>query len=152
MADFTEIRKQAGDVTMDDLLAKAQTFMALHPVEPLPITEVKHIASSIVRNGARYKTRAVRNYGAMTLAPVDYSALEADERLAVIRERQAIGARFVNSKRKAGTMARLAIARDELVREGGKVTQKAVAAKAGVSIRSVKVYWQEVMGQKVQTG
>ena len=137
---------QGGQVSFEELLAQANTFMALSSdVEALPMTEVRSIAASVAKNSWRYRARAVRNYGAMSLPPVDYEPLELEERVAVIRSRQAQGASYVNAKRRAGTMARIGIARDDLVRDGEKVTQKAVAERSGVSLRSVKVYWREVV-------
>jgi len=140
-------KDSGGAATAADMEAQAGTFMALHPDVPaLPMTEVRSIVSSLVRNGARYGTRAVRRYGAMNLGTVDYSALERDERLAVIRDRQSQGARFVNDMQRAAMLAKLSAAADELAREGVRATQAAVAARAGVSLRSVKTYGAALRG------
>ena len=137
---------RGGQVGFDDLVAQAQTFMALTPdVEALPVTEVRSIASSVARNSWRYRARAVRNYGAMSLPPVDYEPLEREERVAVIRSRQAQGASYVNEKRRAGTMSRLVSARDELLRDGQRITQAAVAERSGLSLATVKRGWKQVV-------
>jgi len=103
--------------------------------------EVHYIARSIVRNGYRYKARDPRNYGAMKLQPVNYSGLNTEERQAIIRERQSTGAGYTHKKRQEGTATRIICAIEELRREGIKVTQKNITEKSGISLRTVKSYW-----------
>ena len=136
-------REHQGLVEFEELVTWIKTFQGLYPgVEPLPYVEVRSIAASIVKNGQRYRVRANRNYGRMNLAPVDYSDMDEEERLAMIRSRQSTGAAFVHDQRRQGTIDRMVCAWEALTREGVAPTQKAVSTRAGISLRTAKTYWR----------
>lgn len=58
-----------------------------------------------------------------------------------LKERQAAGGRFIAGRQKAGSVVAIAAARQAIIDEGAKPTQKAVAKRAGVSLETVKRYW-----------
>lgn len=136
-------REHQGRIGFDELVAWIKTFQGLYPgVDPLSYVEVRSIAASIIRNGQRYRTRANRNYGRMNLAPVDYSDMDEEERLAMIRSRQSTGAAFVHDQRRQSTIDKMTAAWEAITREGQVPTQKAVSERAAVSLRTVKTYWR----------
>lgn len=136
-------KEHHGQVEFDELVTWIQTFQGLYPgVDPLPLSEVRWIAGSVVKNGWRYRTRADRNYGIMGFSPLDCSGMEEKERLDAIRTRQKIGAAFVHNLRRQGTIDKMTAAWGAITGEGQVPTQKAVAERAGVSLRTVKTYWR----------
>lgn len=136
-------REHQGRVEFEELVTWIKTFQGLYPgVDPLSHIEVRSIAASIVKNGDRYRSRANRNYGRMGLQAVDYSEMDKEERLSMIRSRQSAGAAWVHDQRRRGTIDAMVAAWEAVTREEQVPTQKTVAEKAGISLRTVKTYWR----------
>jgi hypothetical protein len=135
--------------TFDELLSYAVRFQDLcqadRQVEPLPLAENKSIASSVRRNGHRYKVRGDYNYGAMQLPEVDWSSLSDGERQEEIRRRQQMAAEWVHDKRKDKTQAKLKAAIQQLKQDGQKVSQRAVAERAGCSLQTANRHWPTLL-------
>lgn len=122
---------------LDELFQYAKTFQSLCEDKPLPDAENKTIAKSVGKNGHRYKVRANYNYGAMNLPDIGWSDMSEEERAAEIVRRQRAGAYWMHGKRKEKTRARLQGAVEDLQVAGVKVTQRAVSAQSGCSIKTV---------------
>lgn len=135
---FKELGERA---SVQEMFEYAKRFQAQCNAEPLPDRENMTIASSVIRNGHKYRLSKDFNYGAMQLPEADWDSLTSAQRKAEIQWRQSAAAKWVHKKRKAKTRDRLVLAVHELQREGQRPTQKAVADRSGYSLRTVKEYW-----------
>jgi hypothetical protein len=135
---FKELREKA---SVSELFNYARRFQDQCNAEPLPDPENWQIASSVKRNGPRYRIRADYNYGAMQLPDAPWDEMSEAERVEEIRRRQSMGAHWMHDRRKTKTRAKLEVAVQELQREGQKVTQRAVAARSGCAIQTVNSHW-----------
>lgn len=124
-----------------ELFEYARRFQGHCDAEALPDSENWSIASSVRRNGHKYRVSADRNYGAMGLEAPDWGGMSPEERRVEIRRRQSMGAYWMHDKRKERTKARLELAIQELQREGQKITQRAVAERSGCSTQTINAYW-----------
>ncbi|GAB6177488.1 hypothetical protein JCM16814_23790 [Desulfobaculum senezii] len=113
-------------------------------IELLPKNEVRDTITSILKNGHKYYSQnwATRNFGAMDLPEIDWSAMSDSEREKEIRRRQSEGAKF--SRQKHAEKSKDAVLRtyNGLAQATGQIpSKKAVARESGVSLPTVRKYW-----------
>lgn len=146
--------KTSGDtLSPEALIAKIQTFQALHTSVPaLGLGEISRIASSVLRNGSRYH-RPGRRYephwkvGALGLPSANWAGMTPNERRTEIRYRQGVGALHCHEVRKAATLAKLQVALDDMVKSGVPPSKAALARKTGVKRDTVARHWTALTGE-----
>lgn len=146
--------KSSGDsLTRDHLIAKIQTFQALHTdVPPLGLGEITGIVSSVLRNGSRYHRPARRHephwrVGALGLEPADWASMTPEERRAEIKRRQQLGQAHRGEVVKAATLAKLQAALVDMLKTGEPITKAALARAAGVKRDTVARHWSALTGE-----
>jgi hypothetical protein len=69
-----------------------------------------------------------------------------------LSERQSLGGRHGSASYRARTDEKIATALDELRRDGARITQTALAARAGVSLNTVASRWRALAPKLVPPG
>lgn len=143
-------KREGQKATLDELVDYIAAFQeGFHGIEPLSRAENISIATSILRNGDRYKTRADRNYGAMKLPKAKWREMSPDERREEIRRRKQLGAGYTNKNQKQSTREKIKASIEQL--RGSKISARAIAEHSGLSHRTVrdkikvkrgKVFWK----------
>ena len=110
-----------------------------HCSPPLSSREVQSTSRSIAKWCwvRRHQLMAKKNRGAMSLPPICYP-MEAERKKEEVRSRQVKGAEYANHVRKDATNQKIKRAIEELQAEGKKLTQAAVAKRAGISDRALR--------------
>ena len=98
--------------------------------EPLPINEVRHIAKSIAKFTWKYRNTISGGYERKT----------TDEELQKIKIANAYQG---HETKKAATEEKISKAFDKALRGGIKLTQTNIAKLSGLSVRTVKRYWNK---------
>ena len=136
------LSKKDPTASMEALLAQVEFWQSAHaPEKPLGWSENVAVVKSALRNGYRYKIRADYNYGVMNLPELNWPEMSEQERKEEIKKRQQAGAAFTHMARKMKTEEKILKAVVEMEANGEKITQVAIAEKAGLSVRTVKTYW-----------
>lgn len=137
---FDQVRWWAYDHVERDggaILAEAERVNATFAT-PLPVSEVTATAHSIARfMASRFRPR----HGASSTRGRDR---EAGAKLATLGERQALAGRATAAGRAAATDAKIDAALARLRAARQCATQAAIAAAAGVSLRTIKARWNAI--------
>lgn len=135
-----EFSKKNKSMTREELVKFMFEFQKLYPEVPgLPLTQLNKIAISILRN-THYTWVAPRNYGAMKLADIDWSQLDAHERKEKIHERQQAGGRYTSALRKQQTIDKIRKAVQVIKKEKKKLSAVVIGKEAELSERTVRKY------------
>jgi hypothetical protein len=138
------LAKQDPTISMESLLIQVEFWQQAHaPEKPLSRSENAAVVKSALRNGYRYKIRADFNYGAMNLPALNWAEMTEQQRKDEIHKRQRQGALWVAEQKTATTTDKILKAVLELEAEGLHPTQAKIAEKSGLSLRTVKTYWNK---------